>query len=484
MDQATPTADTPNVQQGQERLAGRLGATSVVFSVLAFNAPLGVMAGFVPLVISVGNQKGAPVTFLVVMGVLLVFSVGLTKMAQFMHSPGAFYSYIVSGLGRVPGLGGAFLAFLAYAAFAICSYAFGGLATNALVTNVFHGPDLPWWLWSVVMWIVATVLSMLNIGLSARVLGVAMVAEIVVVLVWSLKVFSTGGPAGIPVAAFTLPAFQSGSVSVALLFGFLCITGFEACAVFREETKDPVKTIPRATYASVLFMCLFYALGAFAYLTAFGDDAVTAAADPSGSFTQSVELYLGTAAKNVVAVLLVTSIFASILANHNIGARYFYTLGSDGVLPPSLGRVHPRQGSPYVAAAAFAALALAGIIVSALAGFAPLVIYANLAAIGSVCLLALMTATSVSIVRFFRIDSTHTANVWQAVVAPATASIALGVVLYLAVTHLADITGGSTSTSAIALAVIIGVAVAGCGLAWFYRMRRPETYLRIGRQDL
>jgi amino acid transporter len=128
-------------------------------------------------------------------------------MSRFMHSPGAFYSYIVAGLGRIPGLSGAFTAIGAYTAFIVCSFAYGGLLANHLVEPPCLYPRRAE-------------------GVSAR--------------------------------PFTLHAFTSGSLSVGLLFGALCITRFEAVAVFREETRDPVKTVPRATYTAVIFMCGLY----------------------------------------------------------------------------------------------------------------------------------------------------------------------------------------------------------------------------------
>ena len=405
------TATTPR------RLQGNLGVIAIVFTVLAFNAPLGVSAGFVPIVIGYGNGQGAPLTFVVVAVLLLIFSVGLTAMSRFMHSPGAFYSYIVAGLGRIPGLSGAFTAIGAYTAFIVCSFAFAGLLANAMVVNVLGGPDLPWWLWSLVIWAVSSGLSLLNIELSAKVLGIALVAEIVLVLLWSLRVFIDGGPQGVSTEPFTVDAFTSGSLSVGLLFGALCVTGFEAVAVFREETRDPIKTVPRATYASVIFMCTLYAVAAWAYLTAFGDDAVVqAGADPSGSFVASVSTYAGAFTADLVTVLLVSSGFASILANQNIASRYLYTLGTDGVLPRPLGRVHDKHGSPFVASSWFAGACLIGILIPALANIEPLRVYASMAAIGSVCLLVLMFMTSLSVIVYFRRDTSHTANAWQSTV--------------------------------------------------------------------
>ena len=69
-----------------QHLKGRLGVIAIVFTVLAFNAPLGVAAGFVPIVIGAGNREGAPSTFVGVALILLIFSVGLLAMSRYMTS--------------------------------------------------------------------------------------------------------------------------------------------------------------------------------------------------------------------------------------------------------------------------------------------------------------------------------------------------------------------------------------------------------------
>ena len=252
-------------------LRGNLGVGGLVLTVLAFNAPLAVQAGYVPVVVGYGNGLGAPATYAAVGLLLVVFAVGLTAMARYMKSPGAFYSYITAGLGRPPGLGAAFVAFTGYTAINISSYAYAGLIGSDLVHNVFGGPELPWYLFALLNWLIASGFSLLKIDLSAKILGVAMALEIVVITVWNLAIFTDGGPQGIATESFTLSAFSSGSLPLALLFGVLCVTGFEAVAVFREEAHDPIKTIPRATYISVALLAGMYMIGAIALITAYGE---------------------------------------------------------------------------------------------------------------------------------------------------------------------------------------------------------------------
>jgi amino acid transporter len=460
---ASETLTSPDAAR---KLTGNLGVRDLVMTVLAYNAPLAVMAGYVPLVVGLGNGIGAPLTFLAMGALLMIFSVGLTAMARYMKSPGAFYAYIAAGIGRPAGLGGAFAAFTGYMTINIASYAYVGILTKSLVEGLLDGPALPWWVWGIVLWVVASGFSLFKIDLSAKVLGVAMAAEIVMVLIWTAVVFAKGGPHGIPSPTTMIESFTSGSTSFALLFGVLTITGFEAVAVFREETKDPVKTVPRATYAAVLSLALLYAVGALAYLTALGPDKAIAAGatDPSGSFVASVGDYVGTAAVDIVTVLLVTSGFAALLATQNIAARYLYTLGEDGVLPKRLGQVHPRFGSPITASWVVAVM--------------------TIASFGGVCLLALMFATALAVFLYFRRDTEHRATALQSVITPAIAFVGLGIVLYLAVTNMDTIIGGTPAEGTIAILAGVAVIAAGVILALVRRSRNPEIYNRIGRQDI
>lgn len=467
------------------KLRGSLGVPGLVFTVIAYNGPLAVVAGFIPLVIGYGNGRGAPATFAVIAALLMVFAVGLVAMSRYMRSPGAFYSYISAGLGRIPGLGGAFVALLAYFAITTGSMVFGGIAVANLVEGTFNGPDVPWWVWTAILLVVSSACSTLNIDFSAKVLIIALSLEVILVLCWQVAVGVDGGPSGVQWGSYTPSAFGEGSLAFGLVFGALCFTGFEAVAVFREETRDPVKTVPRATYLTVAILGTLYSLSALMYLTSFGPaDAVTlGATDPAGSFTGSVSEFLGGFAADLISVLLVTSVFAALVACLNITSRYIYTLGSDGVFSQRLGSVHEKHGSPRSAALFVSGLVGAGLLVTALLGVDEVKAYATLTGVGGVCLILLMTATSLAVVAFFRRGG-HDASFLQSIVAPVLSLAGLGYILYLCVTNMSSVIGLSEGQARLALLAIVAIAGAGMGLAAVERVRRPDVYARIGRQDL
>src|SRR3546814_1495722 len=88
---------------------------------------------------------------------------------------------------------------------------------------------------------------------------------------------------------------MAGSVATGLIFAVSCFSGVEATAIFRDEVRDPEKTIPRATYLAIAMLTIFYTVGSWAFIQALGEaDAVrTIAAHPSTAFFDMVARYLG-----------------------------------------------------------------------------------------------------------------------------------------------------------------------------------------------
>jgi len=469
------------------QLKGNLSTTEIVFSVLAFNAPLSVFIGWITLVIGFGNGQGAPITYLVAGLLVMLFAVGFTTMGRHMPNPGGFYSYITAGLGREIGLGASFLALFSYITILLCMYAFGGLALTTLVSDVFNGPDLPWWIYGLAMQAVVAVLGYVKIDLSAKVLTVLMSCEVIVVAVYQGAILIKGGPEGYQTGTFDLNTILSGSIGVALLFGLTTFSGFESAAIYREEARDPHKTIPRAIYISVGVLAVTYAIGAYIMLVGLGPSQAVAltSADPAGSVMNNIQGYLGTVGRDAAALLLVTSIFASVLSIHNVSTRYFYSLSIDKIISKVLSGVHPRHKSPYIASVSTSILSLVLTIVLVVLGLPGETLYAFMGGIGGIALQGLLMLTSAAVIGYFLrpLPDGETVNVWKRVVAPGIATVAFTVSMYLAITNVTFLTGQSEAVSYMSLVIGAAFFVGGLVYAIYLRKKRPQTYLRIGRQS-
>jgi hypothetical protein len=89
---ASPDGGVPDADGRAPALKGRLGTASIVFTVMAYLAPLGAAAGYVPFVVGYGNGLGAPYTFLLCGALLVLFSFGYLAMVRHVPRPGAFYA--------------------------------------------------------------------------------------------------------------------------------------------------------------------------------------------------------------------------------------------------------------------------------------------------------------------------------------------------------------------------------------------------------
>jgi amino acid transporter len=466
-----------------QALHGRLGTLSIVLTVAAYLAPLGAVAGYVPLVIAYGNGLGAPMIFLLCGVVLSLFSFGYLAMVRQVPRPGAFYSYVTVGLGKRIGLGAGTLTLVYYLYLAVSFYIFGGLATQSTVHADF-GLDLPWWVYTGALMLIVGLCSYRGIDFNVRVLGIIVTAEVVVVTTFNLVTLTRGGADGLPAQPFSWTSFTSGSIAIGALFAIGIYTGFESTAIFREEARDPGRTIPRATYAVIAVLTIFYVVTTYCVIAALGaGHAVSATAeDPSGAFGAAAGAMIGSTFSQIASTLVVTSVLASQLAIANVTARYVYSLGVDRVFPSSLGAVHMRHNSPH--RASIATLVAAGSVVAVVgwSGIDPHVAYGTFGGVMMFGFEAIVLLVSVAVIVYFRRHRGHTESFWSVIVAPVLTIAGFGWLLYFSASR-ADLLLGTTTALTPVLFIGLGLAVVvGIGYASWAAEYKRDVYARIGRE--
>ncbi len=438
--------------------------------VVAAAAPLTVVSSNVPLAIALGNGVGAPYGFILAAVVLFLFSVGFVAMSPRVTNSGAFFSYVRLGLGQRLGNATAAIALIAYTCIQCAVWGFLGVATNTLIEG-YTGFGLPWWVYSFAYILITGVLGYRHIELSAKVLGVALGAEILIVVIYDVVVFAVSSPASLGGAIGPVGTLVDPGIATAITFAIAGFMGFEATVVFRDEAKNPEKTLPRATYISVFLIGGFYAASGFALIAATGASEAVATATRSVNgdgtmLTDSMEMYLGTIAGHVVQILLVTSLFACALSFHNVIARYVLVMSQDGLLPTRLGRIHEKHQSPYAASLTQSISAGALLLILVIFGLHPIAqIYGFMAGVAAIGFLLLMTLTSISVWFYFRSQPHRRGgSAFKLQVIPAIAVIALVVTLVVVLSKFTLVTGLSVPTSAViaavpALAGVIGLFV-------------------------
>ena len=410
-----------------------LGVAGIVFFVVAAASPLSAVLGASPAAIGIGTGAGAPSAYLLAGALLLVFSVGYSAMRRNVASGGGFAAYVLAALGVRAGRAAGFLASAAYIAMQAGIYGVFGFFANAIFGG--FGLDLPWWVWSLAACVLVGVLAYFDIDLSAKVLGVVMVLEVLVLVVVSVAILIAGGEDGVNLVSFTPQAATGGAFGLAMMFAFASFIGFEATAIYSEEARDRDRTIPRATYTAVIIITLFLVFTVWSFVIGYGVDNVQAAAlaDPNNFVFALAERFVSPLWATVMSVLLVTSFFAALLSFQNTVARYLRTLSLQGWAADPLSRTHPRFRSPYVAGYVSSAFSLAAILVFVLLGLDP---YATLflwfVGFGTLAIVVLQMLTSVSVIVFFRRNgSGHGA--WRTLIAPSLGAVGLGIAVTLIV---------------------------------------------------
>ncbi|MEU4271264.1 APC family permease [Streptomyces sp. NPDC026092] len=461
---------------------GTLSTADVSFFVVSAAAPLTVMAGVAPIAVVLGGV-GAPAGYLLAGITLAVFAVGFTAMSRHVRNGGAFYAYITRGLGKPVGIAAALLAMLGYNGMEIGVYGLLGTAT-ADTGQALWGIDIPWLPVSLAGLLLIWYGGYRSIDFGAKVLGVLLVAETGILVLLAGGVLLDGGADGL-----TLTSFAPGNVLVpgtaaVLAFAFAAFTGFESTVIYRREARDPERTIPRATYIAVGFLGLFYAFVVWTVIQAFGQDKVVQAAtdDPGGLFFAAITTYVGAWAADLMHILIVTSVLASLLAFHNAINRYGLALAEEGVLPAAFARVHPRHRSPYVSGILQTVLGAIVVVGFAAAGADPyqqLLLWVNTPGMIGLMVLQLLAALAVPL--FFRRIS-HDEGTLRTVVAPVAAFVLLGGAIGLVVTHVDLFTGASTTVNTILISLVPAVFVLGLLLAYRLRRTRPEVYANFAAE--
>ncbi len=478
--------------KGQERAlrADRLGTGGLLLSVLAATAPLMVVAGVMPTTFAVMGIVGQPLLFVVLGVVLILFSVGYAEMSRHVHNAGAFYAYISRGLGGTAGAGAALVALVAYNALQIGIYGIFGFEVSGLLAT-YADVEIAWWIPALVAALAVGLLGWLKIDVNARVLGVLLVVEVLLVVIFDIAALADPGKEGLSLHAFNPDTLTGAGVGTALCFCIAAFLGFEQAPVYAEETSRPHVLVPRVMFFAVGGVAVFFALSSWALTVATGPSAIvgTAQKQSAGMLFFLTESRLGGTFTDVLHVLFVTGMFAALLSFHNVVARYAFAMGREGLLPAAFGRTSGTSGAPGTGSLLQTAVAVVVVAAFAIADDKPvgdptapvLQLFTWLGNIGALGVILLMAAASLSVIVFFVRRGAAGAQAWR-LVTSALSGLALLVIAGYTVKDFEVLVGvGPDSSLSWVLPGVIGLAlVAGLLLGLVLRARAPEKHARIG----
>jgi amino acid transporter len=482
-------------ESGVDRLKpNAIGLAGVIFVAVTGAAPISAMLFNVPFATGFGTGLYTPAAFLFATVILTIFSVGYVAMARKMRAAGGFYTFISHGLGRELGLAAGITGAIAYSLFEVSLL--GGFAYFAATNfNDWFGWEIPWIVFALFAAGLISVLCWFDVELSVRVLGFALIGEIIILTIFDLLVFGGGGSKADGIQLQSLNVFKLGDPGVGLAAGvglflaFWSWVGFEAVPNYAEESRDPKRIVVRATLISVIGLGIGYCITSVAFVSAFPESSlVKSAQDPSGPFFVAMRDFGTNWLATIMQVLILTGSFACAMAFHNVTMRYFYAMGREGVLPRALGRTHPTHKSPYVASVVQTVVAIvvvlawgigSGFSFSKAADTAYVRIYTMMAVQGVVWLMAIQTVCALAVIVWHRRHK-HPDSVWVVVVCPVIAIVGQVFALYLLFKNIDVLAGTIGYVDLIAPIAVIGVLAS---LAYAFTLKRTnrQKFDVIGR---
>lgn len=274
---------------------------------------------------------GAPVAFAVAGVVALLTARSYARLSVAHPSQGGTVSFLdrAFGSGMMTGSANILLWISYIVMLSLYAYAFG-----AYGAELIPGGSTPFWR-HVLKSGVLVGITALNL-LSAKLIGEAE-DFIVGVKILILLVFIAVGLWGVDAARI---APSTWTPPLSLIAGgmiiFLAYEGFELIANAAEDVRDPERTLPRAFYASVIFVIALYVLVAMVTVGTLPLDRIAEARDYA--LAAAARPFLGDAGRVLVAVAAVLSTASAINATLYGAARLSFIIAKEGELPELLER--------------------------------------------------------------------------------------------------------------------------------------------------
>jgi len=338
-----------------ERRLGPLDAAAIIVSNVIGGGIL-----FTPPQIAAAVPAAIPFLLTWVAGGLLAFAGAMSyaELAAVRPKAGGEYVYLRDALGRLAAFLSGWTSFVAGFA--------GAIATSAVVLSFYLGRFVPAAGDATPLFAVPVIPGLITISMSrqsivalAAIWGMAWVhrrgvghGRVVGNVLATLKVAAL-----VVFVALGLAVGTSGSAHLverhpvaitgwllALIPVMFTYSGWNAASYVAEEIRDPARNVPLAFALGTASVVVLYVLLNILYLFVFP---IGELAQVKGSVLDVVaERLLGSTAGDVMGVVSMMSLLASVSAMTFAGPRVYFAMARDGLFVRAASNVHPRYHTP------------------------------------------------------------------------------------------------------------------------------------------
>ncbi|SDI58338.1 Amino acid transporter [Arthrobacter cupressi] len=354
---AAPVAASPGAPaSNQPHLRRVLGLAALVMFGLSYMAPPTVFTTFGTVTqITDGHLAAA---YVVALATMLFTAFSYAKLSRAIPAAGSAYSYTQQTFGGHLGFVTGWTLMLDYLFLPMINFLLIGLYMNAAF------PAIPAWAFALVSILLVLAFIALGVKFVGKFSGVIVAVSVVIIVVF--VALSVSYLSGNPAPSVTAP-FEMGSGGVSPIFAgaavlALSFLGFDAVSTLSEDAKDAQRNIPRAIVITTLLGGLIFIVVAWAGGLVIPDWHEFSALDTAG--IELVEKVGGPVLSAFFIAMFVTGCIGSAMTSQVSVSRIIYAMGRDGLLPRPFGKLHPRFGTPVLAAVTVSAVSLLALVLS------------------------------------------------------------------------------------------------------------------------
>lgn len=320
------------------------------------------------------------------------------ELAAIKPDAGGIYVYIRDACGS-------FIAFLyGWALFFVISSA--TIATLAVAFAGYLGQFVPLSIWenravAAGMVIVLAVVNVIGTRQSANLQNWTTAIKVGAILLMSALMLTRGdGLAEVRLFASYGESSLLLGMGAALIGVMWAYEGWHCITYSAGEAIDPQRTVGRAIVIGTAALIAIYLLANVAYVAALGPER---SAQSERIAAEAIEAMLGPRAGQLIALVILVSIFSAANATVLTATRVYFAMARDGIFFERMGEVHPRWKTPAFAVTVSCAWAA---VMAACGGFEELLTYVVFAG-------WIFYALGAASIFYYRRLGTHTASVFK-----------------------------------------------------------------------
>ncbi|MDR1426175.1 MAG: APC family permease [Bifidobacteriaceae bacterium] len=318
--------------------------------------------------VHIASDGMVPFVYLVGLIAMLFTAMSYAQMSRKFPIAGSVYAYVQRGINPHVGFFAGWLILIDYILIPALLYGFAGIWCHDLV------PQIPIFAWIVLFVIVNTSITLRGIRFTAVVDWVFFALEVAAVIVFvvvALKYILGPGAQTTQLSSPLSPIFDASKINLSFIaaaasIACLSFLGFDGISTLAEETKNPEKTVGKATFLSLLFIGLIFIGSTWVAELAWGGKAPTEGFVETGFF-QVVEEVGGQGLRLFIylVVIIATAIPNAVAAQSAI-TRILFAMSRDKLMPAFMSKVHKKYSTPHLAILFIGAFTLVAALIPAM----------------------------------------------------------------------------------------------------------------------